>query len=562
MSRRVREKAAPASEAVEATIVNDKITIGPQPGPQHAFLSSQADIAIYGGAAGTGKSWGLLLEPLHYVVKKPGFFAVIFRRVRPEITKPGSLWDQSLELYGQIKTAVPVSGDLKWSFTGGGRVEMHHLEHDKTVLTWHGSQVPLILFDELTTFTQYQFFYLMSRNRSTGSVKPYIRATCNPDADSWVAEFISWWIDEDTGFPIPERAGVLRWFVRNGDKIVWGDDPDDLKPELLGLPSHMPDGTPIDYRPKSVTFIPAKIYDNPALLNKNPEYLSSLMALDTVSRQRLLDGNWKIRPAPGLYFHRAWCEVIEPEDVPADVNWKRGWDLASTEKTQTNKPDWTVSVKMGRSVKTKGFYVAHSNRLQGSPHKVDTLIRNTASQDGTQVEINLPQDPGQAGKFQASYYVQELAGYAIKTSPETGDKVKRFAPFSSQAEHGFIKVVRGDWNEAWFTALEAFPDLDDDADATSRAFNAFFNSYSGLIDYMQMQAEAIEARKEEATKDAALPTLENGGVLIRGPDNVNVIYDLKGRPLFCDENGSFVVDPKLWDHLRKTKGFSLATSAS
>lgn len=59
-------------------------------------------------------------------------------------------------------------------------------------------------------------------------VRPYVRATCNPDADSWVAEFISWWIDPETGFAIPERAGVLRWFIRIGDTIIWGDSPEEL----------------------------------------------------------------------------------------------------------------------------------------------------------------------------------------------------------------------------------------------------------------------------------------------------------------------------------------------
>src|SRR5436305_14925946 len=71
-----------------------------------------------------------------------------------------------------------------------------------------------VCFDELTHFTAHQFFYMVSRNRSTCGVRPYIRATCNPDADSWVADFLAWWIDPQTGLPIPERAGVLRYYIR------------------------------------------------------------------------------------------------------------------------------------------------------------------------------------------------------------------------------------------------------------------------------------------------------------------------------------------------------------
>jgi hypothetical protein len=73
-----------------------------------------------------------------------------------------------------------------------------------------------------------QFFYMLSRNRSMCGVRPYVRSTTNSDADSWVATFIAWWIDQDTGYPLPERAGVLRWFVRVNDTMVWADSAEDL----------------------------------------------------------------------------------------------------------------------------------------------------------------------------------------------------------------------------------------------------------------------------------------------------------------------------------------------
>ena len=90
---------------------------------------------------------------------------------------------------------------------------------ETTVYGWQGAQITLICFDELTHFSAHQFFYMVSRNRSTCGVRPYIRATCNPDADSWVADFLTWWIDPESGLPIPERAGVLRYFVRIAEKI-------------------------------------------------------------------------------------------------------------------------------------------------------------------------------------------------------------------------------------------------------------------------------------------------------------------------------------------------------
>src|SRR5208337_2877240 len=202
----------------------------------------------------------------------------------------------------------------------------------------------LICFDELTHFSKDQFFYLLSRNRSTCGIKPYIRATCNPDADSWVSEFISFWIDQDTGFPIPERAGKLRYFIRLNDSLLWADSKHELS-EQYGK----------ENLPKSVTFIPASVLDNKKLLSVNPEYLSNLNALPIVERARLLEGNWKIRPAAGLFFQRSWCEVVDA--VPADLNIVRYWDLAATEKTNNNDPDFSVGVKMGRDRKTGIYYI-------------------------------------------------------------------------------------------------------------------------------------------------------------------------------------------------------------
>src|SRR5215471_12940336 len=123
---------------------------------------------------------------------------------------------------------------------------------------------------------------MVSRNRSTCGVKPYIRATCNPDADSWVAEFLSWWIDQETGFPIPARAGLLRYYVRLSDDILWADRPEELR-RYMPQPEDLPPGADPP-RPISVTFIPAKVSDNPALLRVNPDYLVWLQSLPPRAR--------------------------------------------------------------------------------------------------------------------------------------------------------------------------------------------------------------------------------------------------------------------------------------
>ena len=183
----------------------------PQPGPQEAFLSTPADIAIYGGAAGGGKTYALLLESLRHI-RNPGFGAVIFRRQSIQITQEGGLWDSSFGVFGGLRGAVPKTSPRRhWRFRSGSRVSFAHIDGDRDLNKWQGSQIAMIGYDELTHFTKRQFFYMLSRNRSGCGVAPYIRATCNPDADSWVAGFIGWWIDPKTGYPLRERSGKIRY---------------------------------------------------------------------------------------------------------------------------------------------------------------------------------------------------------------------------------------------------------------------------------------------------------------------------------------------------------------
>ena len=180
-------------------------TISAQPGPQTEFLRTPADICIYGGAAGGGKTVGLILEPLRHVGRVANFTAVFFRRTTPQITNPGALWDETLNFYPRLG-GTPHLGAREWRWSRGGKIKFSHLQFDTTVYDWQGAQIALICFDELTHFTAHQFFYMVSRNRSTCGVRPYIRATCNPDADSWVADFLAWWINPETTYA--ELTGI------------------------------------------------------------------------------------------------------------------------------------------------------------------------------------------------------------------------------------------------------------------------------------------------------------------------------------------------------------------
>lgn len=426
---------------------------------QEQFLSCSADIAIYGGAAGGGKTWALLMEPLRHVANKD-FGAVIFRRTIPEITNEGALWDEAAKIY-PLLGGQSNENDKKYTFPQGGRVSFDHMQHLKDMYAWKSAQIPLIVFDQLETFLSQQFFYMLSRNRSMCGVSPYIRASANPQP-GWLADFLAWWIDDD-GWAIPERSGVIRWMVRENNTTYWADDPDELQIDH-------PDSTP-----KSVTFILSTIYDNQKLLDADPGYLANLQALDYIERQRLLGdgkrgGNWKVKPAAGKLFNKAWFEIVPA--VPAGGQELRFWDLAATEKKSA---DYTASCK-GKIV-AGVVYILDATADQIDPARTDTYMQNTAKQDGPGVIIRFEREGGASGKRDAYHIVTSFRGSDIQGTAPESDKITRAKPLAAQAYVGNVKLLAGPWNDRWLNHMHGQPDLDhdDEMDAASGMYNALVN---------------------------------------------------------------------------------------
>ena len=460
-------------EGVTSTM--SKIILAPQKGPQEMFLATSADICIYGGAAGGGKTFGLLLEALRHKNNR-NFNSVIFRRDYTQVTSPGGLWDSSRKIYSHVKGCYPLkTPKLHWVFQSGASVNFAHLGRDEDCDAWQGSQITMIGFDELTHFSEYQFFYMLSRNRTDSGVSPYVRATCNPDADSWVAEFIKWWIDQETGYPIPERSGRIRWMVRLNEVIYWFDSREDA---VMAAVQNGIEEREAVIMPKSVTFIASTLQDNKILMKNDPGYLANLQALALVERERLLNGNWKIKPAAGSFFKRTQIGAIL-DQIPNDLTAVcRGWDLAATDKDEDNNAAYTAGVLIGKR-KNGQFVVLDVINRQIKAGEVRKLIMMTAKMDQEKyrwvglVRQRLPQDPGQAGKDQAQGYAIMLSGYDVKFLPESGDKETRAAPMAAQWQMGNFDVMTGEWNEEYFNQLESFPEskFKDMVDAGSSAFN-------------------------------------------------------------------------------------------
>ena len=286
------------------------VKIKPQEGFQTKFLSSKADIVIGGGAAGCGKTQVLLLDPIrNYDVK--GFEAVIFRQTSTQIHGGDGLWDKSTTLYPYLG-ARPIKSKSTWVIPDGMKMKFSYMQHDSDVMNHQGLGYGYVGFDELTHFSKYQFFYLIGRMRSVSGIKPRLRATCNPDPDSWVAEFIEWFIDQESGFPIHERAGKLRYFVIRNDNYIWGSTKEEV---LEKVPSIKLDAEKRGDNPEdevmSMTFIPGSIYENKILLQIDKSYLGKLQSQGEAERRALLDGNWKhVEKAEDIFNYKCFKGIF------------------------------------------------------------------------------------------------------------------------------------------------------------------------------------------------------------------------------------------------------------
>lgn len=410
------------------------------------------------------------------------FGAVIFRKNSTQIMNEGGLFDASQKLYRKFPGAHPKKTPApQWIFPSGAKISFRHLERDDSVYKWQGTEICLLEFDELTHFSKEQFFYMLSRNRSTCGIRPYCRCSTNPDADSWVAEFISWWWDPQTGYAIPERSGKIRYMARVNEDLVWGNSPT----EVVQIANEITFDVKIEEQDvKSVTFIQSTLEDNQVLMEADPGYMANLKALSTIERERLLYGNWKIKSAQGLYFPRTKIRMVEkiPDDV---VRWVRAWDLAATEDKKHIKPEdgpaYTAGVLIGKR-KNGRFIIADVINRRMNSSDVRATVLNTARMDkakyGRKVRVRMNQDPGQAGKEQAENYIKMLSGFSVHIIPETGSKETRAEPLSAQwigpegAEEGYVDVLLAPWTESYIGQMESFPEsrFKDVVDASSTGF--------------------------------------------------------------------------------------------
>lgn len=329
-------------------------------------------------------------------------------------------------------------------------------------------QYSLVIFDEATDFTEDMIVYLLSRMRNAHvNYSPQMFLMTNPDYDSFLREWIQdFYLDQTTGIPKEELAGVKRYFFRQGNTMLWYNSKEEAeKIHGSGAASGL----------SSFTFIPATCRDNPPLLKAQPDYISRLMSLPRVEMERLLLGSWFARPSASGLFKREWVGMVDHPNGRA-ISRVRAWDLAFTKPSeQMPNPDWTAGVLISKD-KHNVYTVEDVQRMRDRVHEVEKLIFETAVRDGQDVIISIPLDPAAAAGAYAKDLQRRLAemGFTVRLSKPVTSKVTRFAPFSSVAQAGFVNVVKADWNKDFFDELEIFDGdkkkKDDQVDGCSDCF--------------------------------------------------------------------------------------------
>ena len=281
---------------IESEKQKQEVIFAPNEGPQTEFLAASEREVLYGGAAGGGKSFGLLADPMRYF-SNPNFNGLILRRTNDELRE--LIW-KSQELYPRaFQGAKWAEKKSQWTFPSGAKLWLTYLERDQDVLRYQGQAFSYVAFDELTQYpTPFAWNYMRSRLRTTDPTLPiYMRATTNPGGSGhgWVKRMF---ID-----PAPANTKFVAKDLDSGEDLVF--------PE-----GHEKAGEPLFYR----RFIPASLKDNPYLM-EGGQYEANLLSLPEMQRRQLLEGDWAVADGAAFSEFRQSVHVVEPFDIPPD--WRR-----------------------------------------------------------------------------------------------------------------------------------------------------------------------------------------------------------------------------------------------
>ena len=272
------------------------IIFEPNEGPQYSFLAAPEKEVLYGGAAGGGKSFAMLMDLLRYA-NNGNHRALLLRRTLAELTE---LIDKSKQVYPRAFPGAKFKESIKtWAFPSGATALFSYVDQDDDVYRYQGMAFSWIGIDELGHYpSPFVWNYLRSRLRTTDpEIETYMRATANPGGVG------GWWIKKMFIDPAPPDESFFATDIESSKTLVFGN-------------THERAGEPL-FRRK---FIPARLTDNPYLM-QDGEYEMMLMSLPEVQRKRLLEGDWNVAEGAVFSEFNAQVHIVGPEEIP--YNWTR-----------------------------------------------------------------------------------------------------------------------------------------------------------------------------------------------------------------------------------------------
>ena len=332
---------------------NTEVVFRPNKGPQVDFLAAPEKEVLYGGAAGGGKSFAMLVDLLRYA-SNGNHRALLLRRTLAELTE---LVDQSRKLYPKaFPGAIFRESKNTWSFPSGATALFSYVDKDNDVTRYQGQSFTWIGVDELGQYpTPYVWNYLRSRLRTTDpEIQTYMRASANPGGVG------GWWLKKMFVDPtIPNEP-------------FWATDIDSGKVLRYG-PNHPehPD-EPLYQR----RFIPARLTDNPFLMESG-EYEAMLLSLPEVERRRLLEGDWDVADGAAFSEFDRSVHVVEPFEVP--YNWPRlraaDYGYSSPSCVLWGAVDWDGNIFIYRELYDKGYTGETLARIINALEENDPLMQ-------------------------------------------------------------------------------------------------------------------------------------------------------------------------------------------
>jgi Terminase large subunit, T4likevirus-type, N-terminal len=274
-----------------------EVIFQPNPGPQTEFLSASEQEVMYGGAAGGGKSYAMLADPVRNFSNEHAKMLLV-RKTTEELRE---LISVSKMLYPKAIPGIKfLERDKTWVAPSGATLWMSYLDADDDVTRYQGQAFSWIGFDELTQWSSpYAWNYMRSRLRTTkqSGLKLYQRATTNPGGagHAWVKKT----------FIDPSAPGKAFWArdIETGEVLLWPK-------------GSVKEGQPLFKR----RFIPATLFDNPYLA-EDGMYEANLLSLPEHQRKQLLEGNWDAAEGAAFAEFNRKIHVVEPFDIPS--NWPR-----------------------------------------------------------------------------------------------------------------------------------------------------------------------------------------------------------------------------------------------